>query len=150
MIELSGTAYVWIRALHVISIIAWMAGLLYLPRLYVYHCQAQTGSDKSETFKVMERRLLRAIMNPAMVASWLFGGLLLINMWDTLIQEIGWIHVKLLAVVGMTVMHMLMARWRKDFLEDRNTRSHKFYRTANEIPTLLMIIIVIMVIVQPF
>lgn len=150
MLELSGTAYIWFRALHVISIISWMAGLLYLPRLFVYHCSAQPGSDKSETFKVMERRLLRAIMNPAMIASWFFGGALLINMHDTLFLEFGWIHVKLVCVFGMTVMHMLMARWRRDFAEDQNVRSHKFYRTANEIPTLLMIVIVIMVVVQPF
>ena len=149
MFELSGTAYLWIKALHAISIIAWMAGLLYLPRLFVYHCEAQPGSDKSETFKVMERRLLKAIMNPAMIASWLFGGALLWNMRDGLL-EVGWIHVKLACVVAMTVMHMMMGKWRREFAEDRNTRSHKFYRTANEIPTFLMIVIVIMVIVQPF
>ena len=149
MFELSATAYVWIKALHVISIISWMAGLLYLPRLFVYHCEAQLGSDKSETLKVMERRLLRAIMNPAMLASWMFGGALLFNMREALMEP-GWIHAKLFCVVAMTIIHMMMARWRKDFAEDRNTRSHKFYRTANEIPTLLMIAIVVLVIVQPF
>lgn len=149
MFELSGTAYIWIKALHVIAIISWMAGLLYLPRLFVYHCDAQAGTDKSETLKIMERRLLRAIMNPAMIASWLFGGALLFNMRDALLEP-GWIHVKLVCVVAMTVAHMMMAKWRKDFAEDRNTRSHKFYRTANEVPTVLMIVIVIMVIVQPF
>lgn len=149
MFELSGTAYLWVKALHVISVISWMAGLLYLPRLFVYHCEAQVGTDKSETLKVMERRLLRAIMNPAMLASWLFGGLMLINMREQLMEP-GWLHVKLACVVAMTVAHMLMAGWRRAFAEDRNTRGHKFYRTANEVPTVLMIVIVIMVVVQPF
>ena len=149
MFVLSGTAYLWIKALHMIAIISWMAGLLYLPRLFVYHCDAQLGSDKSETLKIMERRLLRAIMNPAMIVSWLAGGALLWNMREGL-MEIAWIHVKLVCVFGMTIMHMMMGKWRREFAEDRNTRSHKFYRTANEIPTVLMIVIVVMVIVQPF
>ena len=142
-------SYLWIKAFHVISVIAWMAGLLYLPRLFVYHCSAQTGSDKSETFKVMERRLFYAIMNPAMIISWLLGSALLVNMGG-LLMEFGWIHAKLACVVAITIMHVMMAKWRKDFEADRNVRSHKFYRTANEIPTLLMIAIVILVIVQPF
>ncbi len=141
--------YLWVKALHVISVIAWMAGLFYLPRLYVYHCQADTGSDRSETFKIMERRLLRAIMNPAMVASYLFG------VWLLLIPGIadwssGWLHLKLAAVLGLTVVHGLLAKWRKDFAEDRNARSETFYRVINEVPTVLMIAIVVMVIVRPF
>jgi len=139
--------YEWVKALHAISIIAWMAGLLYLPRLYVYHCQVALGSEQSELFKVMERRLLRAIMNPAMIASWIFGLwlMVLIEAWTQ-----PWFHAKLLAVVIMTGAHMAMAKWRKDFEADRNARGHKFYRIANEVPTLLMVAVVILVIVKPF
>ena len=141
--------YLWVKALHVISIIAWMAGLLYLPRLFVYHTAATPGSEASETFKVMERRLLRAIMNPAMIAAWVFG-LSMIAIDPTLFQQGGWLHAKLLFVVGLTMTHMMMARWRKDFEADRNTRPQRFFRIWNEVPTLLMIGIVIFVIVKPF
>lgn len=139
--------YEWVKALHAISIIAWMAGLLYLPRLYVYHTQVAVGSEQSELFKVMERRLLRAIMNPAMIASWIFGLwlMLLIEAWTQ-----PWFHAKLLAVLLMTGAHMAMAKWRKDFEADRNQRGHKFYRIANEVPTVLMVAVVILVIVKPF
>ncbi|GAB4171769.1 MAG: protoporphyrinogen oxidase HemJ [Thalassobaculales bacterium] len=141
--------YPWLKALHVIAVIAWMAGLLYLPRLFVYHAQSVRGSAESELFKVMERRLLRAIMNPAMVAVFLFGGLLLATPgvvdWGA-----GWIWVKLAGITGLTVIHHLFARWRKEFAADRNRRPARFYRIANEVPTLLMIVIVIMVIVRPF
>lgn len=138
--------YAWIKALHVISVIAWMAGLLYLPRLFVYHCEAPPGSPQSELFKVMERRLLRAIMNPAMMATWLFGGLMLwVQDWSQ-----AWLQLKLAAIVGLTWLHHDFARWRKDFAADRNTRPARFYRIANEIPTVLMIAIVILVIVKPF
>ncbi|WP_417789841.1 protoporphyrinogen oxidase HemJ [Terasakiella pusilla] len=140
-------SYLWFKALHVISVLAWMAGLFYLPRLYVYHTSAEVGSELSETFKVMERRLLRAIMNPAMISSVIFGGLLLaeINAWDQ-----GWLHVKLTCIVLMISFHMMLAKYRKDFLNDRNQKSEKFYRMINEVPTLLMIVIVIIVIVKPF
>jgi putative membrane protein len=139
--------YEWVKALHVISIIAWMAGLLYLPRLFVYHTQAAPGSDQSELFKVMERRLYRAIMNPAMIASWIFG------LWTAWILDVWsdpWFHAKLAGVVGLTWAHHAMGRWRKAFAEDRNTRSHKYFRFMNEVPTLLMIAVVILVIVKPF
>lgn len=139
--------YEIIKALHVISVIAWMAGLFYLPRLFIYHVSAEKGSDKSETFKVMERRLLRAIMNPAMMATWAFGLFLLID--GNWIVD-GWAHVKLTAVVCMTVFHMACARWRKAFENDQNAKSEKFFRIANEVPTLLLFIIVFMVIVKPF
>jgi len=144
---LSGDAYLWVKALHVISVIAWMAGLLYMPRLFVYHCQAQPGSNQSETFKIMERRLLRAIMNPAMIASWVFGLWLYISLgaWTE-----GWAHAKLLFVALLTVSHMFMARWRRDFELDQNQRPENFFRIANEAPTALMIGIVIFVIVKPF
>ncbi|PWC52258.1 hypothetical protein TSA6c_35130 [Azospirillum sp. TSA6c] len=140
--------YEWIKALHVISIIAWMAGLLYLPRLFVYHCQVQAGSEASETFKVMERRLLRAIMNPAMIAAYVFGIAMILLTPEWMKQ--GWLHAKLLFVLLLTASHMMMARWRRDFAEDRNTRPQRFFRIANEVPTLLMIGIVIFVIVKPF
>ncbi len=149
MIVLSSTAFLWIKALHIISVIAWMAGLLYLPRLFVYHVKAEPGSELSETLKVMERRLLKFIMNPAMAASWLFGGLLLLTYnQDILIS--GWLHAKLGLVVLLSGVHMAMGRWRREFAEDRNVRSQKFYRIANEVPTVLMIGIVIFVVVQPF
>jgi len=138
--------YLWIKALHVISVIAWMAGLLYLPRLFVYHAAAPVGSALSETLKVMERRLLRGIMNPAMIAVYVFGGLMAwVQDWHQ-----GWLHGKLLMVVVLTVVHHLYGLWRKDFAADRNKRPARFYRVWNEVPTLAMIVIVILVIVKPF
>jgi len=144
---LEGDGYLWVKALHVISVTAWMAGLFYLPRLFVYHCQAQVGSAQSETFKVMERRLLRAIMHPSMIASWIFGLWLYVSLgaWTD-----GWAHAKMAFVVLLTVSHFFMAGWRKDFEQDRNERPEVFYRVANEVPTVLMIGIVIFVIVKPF
>jgi putative membrane protein len=140
--------YPWIKALHVISIIAWMAALLYLPRLMVYHCQVEPGSPQSETFKVMERRLLKAIMTPAMIASWIFGLWLAFGYLG--FQGNNWLHAKFLLVLALSVTHGQMALWVKDFAADRNTRSQRFYRIANEVPTLLMIGIVVLVIVKPF
>ena len=141
--------YPWIKALHVIAVISWMAGMLYLPRLFVYHVEAAPGSDKSDTFKVMERRLLRAIINPAMGLAWIFGLLMLATPGIVDWSE-GWIYVKLVAVVLMSGLHGQLSRWRKDFEADRNRRSARFYRLANEVPTVLLIVIVIMVIVKPF
>lgn len=143
---MDGSAYFWLKGFHIIAIIAWMAGLLYLPRLFVYHADAEPGSEFSEKLKIMERRLLKAIMNPAMIVSLLLGGALLAY------QDFSdvWLHVKLVCVVGLMVMHMLMGKWRKDFEVDKNERSHKFYRIANEVPTVLMIIIVLMAVVKPF
>ncbi len=149
MLDLSGTAILWIKALHIISVIAWMAGLLYLPRLFVYHTGAEPGSELSETLKIMERRLLKFIMNPAMLASFLFGGILLADL-DPDTWRSGWLHAKLVLVAGLLGMHMAMGKWRRDFALDRNTRSQKFYRIANEGPTLLMIGIVVFVVVKPF
>jgi putative membrane protein len=141
--------YPWLKALHILAVIAWMAGLLYLPRLFVYHADARPASDASETFKVMERRLLRGIMNPAMVGTYLFGAFLAATPgvvdWDA-----GWIYVKLAAVLALTAIHHRLAAWRRDFAADRNTRSAGFYRTINEVPTLLLILIVVMVVVRPF
>lgn len=144
-----GDLYSWVKALHLISVIAWMAGMLYLPRLYVYHAGVAVGSEQSETFKVMERRLLRAIINPAMGATFLFGIWLLV-LYGPDIWSQGWWHVKLLMVVLMTATHGFLSRWRKDFEADRNTRPARFYRFANEVPTVLMIVIIVMVIVKPF
>lgn len=142
-------AYLWIKAFHVISVIAWMAGLFYLPRLYVYHCDVAPGSAESERFKVMERRLLRQIINPAMISTWCFG-LLLVLTPGVVDWHAGWWHVKLTAVILMSGFHGAASKWRRDFLEDRNTRPQRFYRIANEVPTLLVVVIVIMVIVRPF
>ena len=140
--------YLWIKTLHVVAVISWMAGLLYLPRLFVYHVDADKGSEMSETFKIMERRLYRYIMNPAMIVTWL-AGLALLHVQPAWMSA-GWMHAKLTLVVLMTVFHHMLGRWRKDFLADKNSHTAKFYRVANEAPTLLMIGIVILVIVQPF
>lgn len=140
--------YPFFMALHVIAVIAWMAGMLYLPRLFVYHAGAAKGSELSETFKIMEQRLLRYIMNPAMGAVWLFGLLMLWANPDQLTR--GWMHIKLTAVVLMTVVHHIYARWRKRFARDENEKDAKFYKIWNEVPTVLMIIIVFMVITKPF
>ena len=138
----------WIKALHIIAVIAWMAGMLYLPRLYVYHCSAAWGTAASEMLKVMERRLLRAIITPAMVAAFVFGGALLV-VPGAVDWSAWWVHAKLAAVLAMAVMVGLLARWRRDFEADRNRRPARFYRIANEAPTLLMIAIVILVVVRP-
>lgn len=140
--------YLWVKAGHVIAVMAWMAGMLYLPRLFVYHAGAAAGSELSETLKIMERRLLRAIINPAMILSFLFGGLMIFA--NPAIMQGGWIHVKLTAVILLTLIHGMLARHRKQFAQDRNVHSAKYYRFLNEAPTLLMVIIVIMVIVRPF
>ena len=141
--------YPWVKSLHVISVISWMAGMLYLPRLFVYHAVATPGSEHAATLAVMERRLLRAIMNPAMVATWVFGGLLLatpgIVDWAA-----GWIYVKLGAIGCLTIAHHVFALWRKEFARGENRRPQRAYRIANEIPTVLMIIVVVMVIARPF
>ncbi len=139
----------WAKALHVISMVAWMSGMFYLPRLYVYHCDTRPGSVESERFKVMEHRLLRQIVNPAMIATWTFGIILVLTP-GVLNWSAGWWHVKLASVIAMSALHGEYARWRKDFLHDRNRRSQRFYRLANEIPTVLLALIVIMVIVKPF
>ena len=148
MIGLSGTAYLWIKAFHIIAVIAWMAGLLYLPRLFVYHTAAEVGSDASETFKVMERRLLRAIMNPAMMVSVVLGVVLLLDLGEGIWTEL-WVWAKLILVAVLIVLHMLMGRWRRDFAADANRHSQKFYRIVNEAPTVAMIGIVIFVVVKP-
>ena len=143
--------YLWFKAFHVMSVLAWMAGLFYLPRLYVYHAEvAAKGSELSETFKIMERRLFRAIMNPAMISAWLFGLLMILAMgWPGLLAD-GWMWVKLVLISAMTWFHHSLGLWRKTFERDENTRPGRFYRMWNEAPTLLMAGIVIMVIMKPF
>lgn len=137
----------WLKALHVIAVISWMAGLLYLPRLMVYHAGVAVGSDTSETFKIMERRLLRAIMNPAMVVVWITGPLLA---WQQGMLGDHWLWAKFALVCGLTWAHHAMGLWRKAFAEDRNTKAARYFRIANEVPTLLIVGIVILVIVKPF
>ena len=139
--------YLWLKAFHVVAVIAWMAGMLYLPRLFVYHCDASPGTPQSETFKVMERRLLKAIINPAMIATWVLG---LILVWQGGWYVSGWFHGKLALVIALSAVHGVYVRRLKDFAHDRNTRPARYYRILNEIPTLLMIGIVILVIVKPF
>lgn len=139
--------YLWVKALHVIAVISWMAGMLYMPRLFVYHCSAEVGSVQSETFKVMERRLLKAIINPAMVATWILG---LYLAWSGGWFTSGWFHAKLLLVLLMSGVHGFLTGRVRDFALDRNTRSAKFYKIINEVPTVLMILIVILVVVKPF
>ena len=139
--------YPWIKAGHVVSFIAWMAAMLYLPRLFVYHCEAAPGSVQSETFKVMERRLLKAIINPAMIATWVLG---LVIAWQGDWFASGWLQAKLALVLVLSGVHGVYVRRLKDFAADRNTKPARYYRILNEVPTLLMIGIVILVIVKPF
>jgi protoporphyrinogen IX oxidase len=139
--------YLWFKAFHIIALIAWMAGMLYLPRLFVYHCDAESGSRQSETFKIMERRLLRGIINPAMIVTWALG------LW--MVYEGGWItahwlHAKLTLVIILSGIHGMLARWTADFAADRNRHSPRFYRIVNEIPAVLMVGIVILVVIKPF
>ena len=139
--------YLWVKALHVISMVAWMAGMLYLPRLFVYHAATGLGTPQAETFKVMERRLLRAIMNPAMIAVWLTG---LYLAWEGGWYRAPWLHAKILLVILMSGCHGFLAASTRRFANDANTRPAGFFRVVNEIPTILLIGIVILVIVKPF
>lgn len=150
MLSLLADFYPWTKVLHVISVIAWMAGLFYLPRLFVYHAERiEAGSETDALFQTMEVRLLRAIMNPAMIATWLFGLMLALTPgivdWSAL-----WPYTKAVAVLAMTWFHHWLGLRRKDFLRGENTRSGRTYRIMNEVPTLLLIIIVVSVIARPF
>ena len=148
MQEFLSMNYEWLRALHIIAVISWMAGLLYLPRLFVYHAETEVGTDKSETFKTMERRLLKFIMAPASIVTWVFGGLMLYA--NPALMGEGWMHAKLTLVVLMTGFHHACMAWTRKFANDANTKPAKFYRIMNEVPTLFMVIIVILAVVQPF
>jgi len=146
------TLYLWIKAFHIVAMVAWMAGMLYLPRLFVYHCAAEKGSVQSETFKAMERRLLRAIINPAMIATWVLG------LWLAWLGpdsrygwfSSGWLQAKIVLVLALSAMHGLFARWTRHFAADKNQHTQKFYRIINEIPTVLLILIVLLVVLKPF
>ncbi len=142
-----GEGYLWVKALHVIAVIAWMAGMLYLPRLYVYHCAAEPGSAQSETFKVMERRLLRAIVDPAMILAWVLGLALVAHLdaWGE-----AWMHAKFACVIALSTLHGFFARWCRQFAADDNRHEARFYRFMNEVPAVLMIAIVVLVVVRPF
>jgi protoporphyrinogen IX oxidase len=142
-------AYPWVKSLHIMSMIAWMAGLLYLPRLYVYHASVPIGSDQSETFKIMERRLQRGIMTPAMFATWGFG-LLLAGTPGLVDWRMAWMWAKLVLVVVLSAFHFALSQWRDAFSSDSNKHSTQFFRIVNELPTLAMIAIVLLVVVKPF
>ena len=141
--------YEWVKALHVISVIAWMAGMMYLPRLFVYHAESAPGSDKAETFKIMERRLYRGIVTPAMIATWIFGLWLAFGFGIVDFSQ-GWMWLKAAMVLALSGVHGWYGSMLRAFAADRNTRSHKFYRAINEIPFVIAIVIVIAVIVKPF
>lgn len=141
--------YLWVKALHLIAMVSWMAAMLYLPRIFVYHVTADKGSKQSETFKIMERRLLRYIATPAMIVTWILG-LAMISINPEIIKSGGWMHAKIVLVLLLSGFHGACAGWMKKFALDENTKSQKFYRIANEIPTVLMIIIVILAVVKPF
>lgn len=147
MVGFLGEGYLWMKAFHIMAVMAWLAGMWYQPRLYIYHCEAEPGSQMSETFKVMERRLLRAIINPAMIASWISGVALVAHLdaWTE-----AWMVWKFVLLIGMQISHASYARWRRHFAEDANRHSHVYYRVQNEVPTVLMIGIVILVVVRPF
>jgi len=141
--------YEWLRAFHIISVIAWMAGMLYLPRLFVYHAGVKIGSDQSELFKIMERRLLKIIINPSMIATWILG-LSMVYANPGMLEGQGWLHVKFLLVLIMSGIHGMLAKAVKVFARDENVKSSKYYRILNEVPAVLMIGIVILAVVQPF
>lgn len=145
---MAGDLYSWVKAFHVVSVIAWMAGMLYLPRLFVYHCQVTPDSEAAGKFVVMERKLLRAIINPAMGATWILGITMIVM--NTALLDQGWLHVKLACVLVLSGIHGFLSARRKEFEAGKNTRSERFYRIINEVPALLMVVIVIMVIVRPF
>jgi putative membrane protein len=139
--------YEWIKALHIMAVIAWMAGMLYLPRLMVYHCDAEVGSKQSETFKLMERRLLRGIINPAMILVWILGLYMAIDApwYDEL-----WLQLKVVLVLIMSGLHGFLSARVRDFANDRNTYSQRFYRIINEVPAVLIVLIVLLVVLKPF
>lgn len=147
MTELLLPYYLWLKAFHIIAVIAWMAGMLYLPRLFVYHCETEPGSAEYERFVTMERKLMRIIINPSMVAVWVLGLLLVetLQAWSS-----GWFHGKLALVILLSGMHGMFSRWRRDFERNENRRNQRFFRIVNEVPAVLMMLIVILVVVKPF
>jgi protoporphyrinogen IX oxidase len=147
IVAFGSAAYDWVKAVHVIAVIAWMAGMLYLPRLFVYHADAPSGSDQSEVFKLMEYRLVTIIMNPAMIVAWVLG---LWLAWQGSWFSSGWFHAKLVLVIAMSAVHGMLSAAMRRFAEDRNTKSARYWRMMNEVPTVLMFAIVILVVVKPF
>jgi protoporphyrinogen IX oxidase len=141
------TWLLWLKALHVMAVMAWMAGMFYLPRLFVYHVEAQPNSTMTKTFEVMEERLLKIIMRPALITVWVTG---LVLVWQQVQYNQGWFLAKFALVFAMTAMHGMMARWRKDLANGTNTKDSRYFRIANEVPTVLMAGIVVLVIVKPF
>ncbi len=141
--------YLWIKAFHIIFVITWMAGLFYLPRLFVYHSRAKVGSERDKEFQVMERKLIRVIMNPSMIMVWILGPALFLTPGLAPLDA-GWVWVKGAAVIGLTGFHHSLSAWRKKFAEGKNTKSERFFRKANEVPAVLLVIIVIMAVVKPF
>ena len=148
MLDFLGGYYLWIKGLHIISVIFWMAGMAYLPRLFVYHAETQPGSETSETFKIMERRLLRGIINPAMIATFIFG-ILMLTLNPDLLSDL-WMQIKLVLIFIMSVLHGYFSRWRREFERDENSRDARFYRIANEVPPALVIFIVLLAVTKPF
>ena len=147
MIEALAPFYLWLKALHILAVIAWMAGMLYLPRLFVYHCEIQPGTAEYARFVKMEERLMRIIINPSMIAVWILGILLATSahVWDQ-----PWLHAKLLFVILLSGLHGFMSRWRRDFEKGQNKRTQRFYRLVNEVPFGLLAVIVVLVVVKPF
>ena len=140
--------YDWFKALHIIFVLSWMAAMFYLPRLFVYHTKVKVGSEQDKMFQTMERKLLRLIMNPSMIGTYVFG---LITAHIYGFSALGiWFHIKMLAIIVLTILHGLMARWRKDFEKGKNVHTEKFYRILNEVPVIAMVVAVIMVVVKPF
>ena len=142
--------YHWLKALHIIAVISWMAGMLYLPRLFVYHSKVAVGSEASELFKVMERKLLRGIINPAMIATWILGVWLALKINAFAPENGGWLHAKLGMLVLMQITHAMMARYRKAFFRDERPKSERYFRIFNEVPAVLMVVIVLLVVLKPF
>jgi putative membrane protein len=140
--------FMWYKAIHVICVISWMAAMFYMPRLFVYHTRAEVGSEMDKTFQQMEYKLLKIIMTPSMILTYCFG-ILIAYIYGFVALGV-WFHIKMTAVLGLTIFHGILAKWRKDFLKGTNKHSEKFYRLINEIPPILMIIAVVMVIVKPF
>jgi putative membrane protein len=147
MSEMLMPYYLWLKAFHIMAVIAWMAGMLYLPRLFVYHCQTTPGTAEYDRFVVMERKLMRIIINPSMIMVWILG-LTLAHTLDAWGQ--GWFHAKLLLVIVLSGLHGMLSRWRRDFEAGKNTKSQRFFRIVNEVPAVLMAAIVILVVVKPF
>ncbi len=147
MSETLAALYPWLKALHIIAVIAWMAGLLYLPRLFVYHCEVTPGSAEDERFKTMERKLMRVIINPSMIMVWILGLTLAytLGVWTEV-----WFHAKLFLVIVLSGLHGMLSRWRRDFEAGKNIKSQRFFRIVNEVPAALMAAIVILVVVKPF